>query len=101
MMLDAEKLLKLVDAGFTKDEIMALSQPKAEEPKVEEPKVEETPAEPDVKKNSDSSDDLKARLDGLEKLVQEQNRRDVVIEAPKETTVDDIFKSVFGLEDDK
>lgn len=98
--MDVEKLLKLVDAGFTKDEIMALAQPKAEEPKAEEPKVEEVPADPEVKKNSDSSDELKTRMDDLEKLVQAQNRQNVVIDTPKETTVDDIFKSVFGLEPD-
>lgn len=100
-MMDAEKLVKLVDAGFTKDEIMALSQPKAEEPKAEEPKDKEVPVEPEVKKNSDSSDELKTRVDDLEKLVQAQNRQNVVIETPKEQTVDDIFKSVFGLEPDK
>ena len=99
--MDVEKLLKLVDAGFTKDEIMALAQPKAEEPKAEEPKVEEVPAEPEVKKNSDSSDELKTRIDDLEKLVQAKNREDAVFDTPpKETTVDDIFKSVFGLEPD-
>lgn len=100
--MDVEKLVKLVDAGFTKDEIVALTKPSAEEPKATPEQVPEEPKkEPEVKKNSDSSDELKTRMDDLEKLVQAQNRQNVVIETPKETTVDDIFKSVFGLEPDK
>lgn len=105
-MLDAEKLVKLVDAGFTKEEIMALAQPKAEVPaaKVEETKPEpevtvEDKQEPEVKKNSDSSvDTLIDRVADLEKLVQAQNRQSVVIDVPKKEQTDDIFKQVFGLE---
>lgn len=101
--MDAEKVLKLVEAGFTKDEIMALAAPKQEAPA---PDPEPTPApevnvvtEPEVKKNSGSSiDSLVDKVADLEKLIQAQNRQSVVIDTPKPETANDIFKSVFGLE---
>lgn len=93
--MDAEKVLKLVEAGFTKDEIMALAAPKQEAPA---PDPEPTPA-PDVKKNSGSSiDSLVDKVADLEKLIQAQNRQSVVIDTAKPETANDIFKSVFGLE---
>ena len=103
--MDAHDVLKLVNAGFTKDEIMALSAPKTEVT----PDPEVTPApevnvvetkEPEVKKNSDSSsvDALIDKVADLEKLIQAQNRQNVVFETPKQEQTDDIFKQVFGLE---
>lgn len=103
--MDANDVLKLVNAGFTKDEIMALSAPKTEvtpdpEPApAQEVKVVET-KEPEVKKNSDSSsvDALIDKVADLEKLIQAQNRQQVVFDTPKQEQTDDIFKQVFGLE---
>lgn len=102
--MDANDVLKLVNAGFTKDEIMALSAPKTEGT----PDPEPTPApevnvvetkEPEVKKNSDSSvDALIDKVADLEKLIQAQNRQNVLLKTPKQEQTDDIFKQVFGLE---
>ena len=106
--MDANDVLKLVNAGFTKDEIMALSAPKTEttpEPEATpEPEVNvvET-TEPEVKKNSDSSSSVDALIDkvaDLEKLIQAQNRQNAVFETPKQEETSDIFKQVFGLETD-
>lgn len=105
--MDANDVLKLVNAGFTKDEIMALSAPKTEatpEPvATPEPEVNVVETkEPEVKKNSDSSsvDALIDKVADLEKLIQQQNRQQVVIETPKQVDSNDIFKQVFGLEAD-
>lgn len=103
--MDANDVLKLVNAGFTKDEIMALSAPKQETTAADpepapapEVNVVET-KESEVKKNSDSSvDALIDKVSDLEKLIQAQNRQAVVIDTPKQNGADDIFKQVFGLE---
>lgn len=104
--MNADDVLKLVNAGFTKDEIMALSTPAQEAPAADpeptpapEVKVVET-KEPEVKKNSDSSsvDALIDKVADLEKLIQAQNRQNAVFETPKQEQTDDIFKKVFGLE---
>lgn len=101
--MDANDVLKLVNAGFTKDEIMALSTPKTEPEATPEPEVNVVETkEPEVKKNSDSSsvDALIDKVADLEKLIQQQNRQQVVIETPKQVDSNDIFKQVFGLEAD-
>ena len=101
--MNAEDVLKLVNAGFNKEEIMALSVSNPA-PAKEEPAKEQTPAEvpvEEVKKNSPSSEDVLNRINDLEKMIQANNRQNAVIDTPKPETTEDIFKSIFGLEIDK
>ena len=107
--MDYENILKLVDAGFTKDEIMAMSAPKAPEateaPKAETPETPENEALPEaeqidteeVKKNS-LSDSLERKLEELTRKVEQINRENVVIKAPEKEDTESIFISAFGLE---
>lgn len=105
--MNAEDVLALVKAGYTKDEITAFNSaqtPATEAPK-EEPVAVETPKEPEqVKKNSDGLDVAAMKADFLAdvtKMIQANNRQQVVIDTPKPQTTDDIFASVFGMETDK
>lgn len=105
--MNAEDVLALVKAGYTKDEIAAFNSataPATETPK-EEPVAVETPAEPEqVKKNSDGLDVTAMKADILAdvtKMIQANNRQQVVIDTPKPQTNDEIFASVFGMEVDK
>lgn len=97
--MNAEDVLQLVKAGFSKDEIMALTvSDAAKQPEpAKEPEPAPAPVE-EVKKNSPSSEDVLNRIGELEKLIQANNRQNAEIQAPKQETADDIFKSVFGLE---
>lgn len=98
--MNAEDVLKLVNAGFSKEEIMALTVSDAAQPVAPAKEPEPTPAPvEEVKKNSPSSEDvLLNRIGDLEKLIQANNRQNVEIQTPKQETADDIFRSVFGLE---
>lgn len=61
--MDIEKVFKLIDAGFTKDEIIKMSEPPAEpkeEPKPEEPKKEEP--KPEEPKKADPAKDFKKEI---------------------------------------
>ena len=105
--MNAEDVLALVKAGYTKDEIAAFNSataPTTETPK-EEPVAVETPKEPaQVKKNSDGLDVTAMKADILAdvtKMIQANNRQQVVIDTPKPQTNDEIFASIFGMEADK
>ena len=108
--MNAEDVLALVKAGYTKDEIAAFNsatEPATETPK-EEPVAVETPKEPEqVKKNSDGESGLDVEsfkagiMADVTKMIQANNRQQVVIDTPKPQTTDDIFASVFGMETDK
>lgn len=88
------ELSKLIDAGFTKDDIAKFYASK--EPKSEEPKDKEQPKEHEPKNEFDS---LTSQISELTKLLQTSNIfKD---EQPKPRTIDDIFESMFADERDK
>ena len=88
------ELSKLIDAGFTKDDIAKFYASKEHAP--EESKVPEQPKEPEPKNEFDS---LTSQISELTKLLQTSNIfKD---EQPKPRTIDDIFESMFADERDK
>lgn len=92
--MDFETMLKLVNAGFTKDDIMKLSE--TTEP-AEPAKATETtkPAEP----SNDVMAQLTAQVTDLAKIVkdiQDNNVKNAKMDTPKETNALDAVKSFFG-----
>lgn len=88
------ELSKLIDAGFTKEDIAKFYASK--EQKSEEPKAKEQPKEPEPKNEFDS---LTSQISELTKLLQTSNIfKD---EQPKPRTIDDIFESMFADERDE
>lgn len=79
--MKAEEVLKLIDAGFTKDEILGLDkdpkeEPEKEEPEKEEPEKEEPEKEEPEKKEPEQPDTLKFIAEQFEKMtkaIQESN----------------------------
>lgn len=102
-MLNANDLLMLVKAGFTKEDIMKLQS--QESAPAEEGKPDQEPEKPDpasvvspdqVKKNSDSG--LEEKVADLQKKIESINRSSVVIPSKEPETVDDVMAKVFNLE---
>ena len=95
--MKVEEILTLINAGFSKDEILALSKP-AEDPKpAEEPKPAEDqkPAE-DPKPSSSEFEKINTQLDYLVKrlnLLAVQGIKQP--DEPKQETVEDILNGMF------
>lgn len=78
-----EEILKLIDAGYTKEEIQAMTQPeeptpedvKPEEPTPEEPQPEEKPAE--QKELAEVRQELKSTQQQLADLVKQMQRNNL------------------------
>jgi len=78
-----EEILKLIDAGYTKEEIQAMTQPqeptpedvKPEEPKPEEPQPEESPAEQN--ELAEVREELKTTQQQLADLVKQMQRNNL------------------------
>ena len=86
------EVTKLIDAGFTKDDIKKFYDFKSKEP---EDKPKEEPKETKPKSDFDS---LTSQITEITKLLQASNViRD---EQPKPRTIDDIFESMFADERD-
>lgn len=88
-MLNTETVLKLIEKGFTHDEIMAMENPQTapkEEPK-EEPKTEPVPSEP--KEDVTGKDILNAIL-ALGKQVQSSQAMGQRLPELKDLTADDV-----------
>lgn len=98
--MDFETMLKLVNAGFTKDDIMKLSEPTetaepTEPTKTAEPTVQETK----TPESNDILTQLTAQVTDLAKIVkdiQSNNVKSAKFETPKETNALDAVKSFFG-----
>ena len=109
-MADLKEIITLINAGYSKEDIDAMTAQK--EPIVEDSKPEEKPVEPEEKPeepkekavdDSASNDQVLARLDKLEKLLQKNAiLSDSVNPTPKDTTKD-ILASIINpyLEDKK
>ena len=96
--MQMKDILDLVNAGFTKEEILKITS--TEEKKPEEKKTEDKPEEnkPDEKKpeekkpeekKADNVDALKAQIDELTKAIQGLNIAHSTGGKPEESTVDD------------
>lgn len=101
--MDFETMMKLVNAGFTKEDIMKLSTPTeptkpaepAEPTKPVEPTEPTKPAEP----TNDVISQLTVQVTDLAKIVkdiQSNNVKNAKIDTPKETNALDAVKSFFG-----
>ena len=88
-MLNTETVLKLIDKGFTHDEIMAMENPQTElkEPVPSEPKTEPVPSEP--KEDVTGKDILNAIL-ALGKQVQSAQAMGQRLPELKDLTADDV-----------
>ena len=95
--MDFETMLKLVNAGFTKDDIMKLSETAdpTQSTKPADPTESTKPAEP----SNDVMAQLTAQVTDLAKIVkdiQANNVKNAKIDTPKETNALDAVKSFFG-----
>ena len=78
--MKTEEILKLIDAGYTKEEIIAMEQPEEleptpEEPTPEEPQPEEQPAE--QKELAEVRQELKTTQQQLADLVKQMQRNNL------------------------
>ena len=92
--MDFETMMKLVNAGFTKEDIMKLSVPTTPAT----PDTPATPTTPDTPAN-DVMAQLTAQVTDLAKIVkdmQDNNIKNAKIDSPKETNALDVVKSFFG-----
>lgn len=96
--MQMKDILDLVNAGFTKEEILKITsteEKKPEEKKAEEKKPEEKPEEKKLEekkpeeKKEDNVDALKAQIDELTKAIQGLNIAQSTGGKPEESTVDD------------
>ena len=74
-----EEILKLIDAGSTKEEIQAMTQPEEPEPTPEEPQPEEQPAEQPAEQNelAEVRQELKTTQQQLADLVKQMQRNNL------------------------
>ena len=101
--MDFDTMLKLVNAGFTKEDIMKLTMPTelatpTEPAKPTEPATPTEPAKP-AEPSNDVMTQLTAQVTDLAKIVkdiQTNNVKNAKIDIPKETNALDAVKSFFG-----
>ena len=100
--MDFETMLKLVNAGFTKDEILKMiPTPEPQPTPTPEPQATPTP-EPKATQTGNENEiisQLTAQVTDLAKIVkdmQSNNVKNAKIDAPKETNALDAVKSFFG-----
>ena len=95
-MLNTETVLKLIDKGFTHDEIMAMEtgEPVKEEPKTEtEPPKEEPKTETEPKQDVTATDILNAIL-SLGKTIQTGQAQGARMPAIEELTGEEVLASI-------
>lgn len=98
--MNKEELLKLVNAGFTKDEILKLFSDESVEPNVskteensEEQKVAEEPSNLDTFTNM--FDEMNKRLESMTKAIQSNNVMNASVDTEeKKKTNEDIIASI-------
>lgn len=93
------EISKLIDAGFTKDDIKQFYDFKSKDSKPETKPKDESKKEAEKETKSDF-DSLTSQITEITKLLQASNI--IKDEQPKPRTIDDIFESMFADErDDK
>lgn len=106
--MNIDTVIKLVEAGFTKEDLRNLINVKAPEPLVkQEPKKEETTevkteekTEPKKEENKPENElnlnEIKNSIDELKKVIQASNIRLDENTQPKTETMNDILQSIIG-----
>ena len=98
--MDFETMLKLVNAGFTKEEIMNFTKtPESQPTPTPESQPTPTPEPAPVGNENEIISQLTAQVTDLAKIVkdiQSNNVKNAKINAPKETNALDAVKSFFG-----
>ena len=94
-MLNTETVLKLIEKGFTHDEIMAMENPKTEPPK-EEPKTEPPKEEPKTEPKPEPKQDVTGQqileaILSLGKQVQATQMQGARLPELKDITADDVI----------
>lgn len=91
---------KLIDAGFTKNDIMRFYNSKISTNNEPESPKEEPKIEPEPKDNPEPQvDSLTSQISELIKVIQQSN---IIKDGqPEPRTIDDIFESMFKDEEDK
>lgn len=101
--MNFENLIKLLDAGFTKDDILKLSTASTEkstdasvaDPEPAEPAAPEEPAAPAESESMKLINALAAQVKDLTAAVQKQNIRSATGAAEDPETIDDIIAGMF------
>ena len=95
-----EEIIKLLDAGYSREEIMAMKEePKPKEPKSKEPKPEEPkPEEPNGSNdNSGMSDLVKEMRDAFSEMRKEFTAMNIMASRqPEEKTPEDIIANIIN-----
>lgn len=97
--MNIESILKLVEAGFSKDEITALAQPAKEEPAKEEPAKEEPVKEEPVKEEPAQDrryEELLSAMNRLTGAIQAGNILNSNNKEVKEPSAEDILAEVLS-----
>ena len=101
--MELEKIFKLVDAGFTKEEIIKLSgagsEPAKEEPKEElkeEPKKEEPKEEPAADPTHDMLKLIADKFDELKTTIQQDNINNSNNKMVGEKTPEELFAEIIN-----
>ena len=82
------EIIKLLDAGYTRDEILAMKdEPKPEEPKPEEPKPEENGMSELVKEMRDAFSEMRKEFTAMNIMSSRQ---------PEEKTPEDIIANIIN-----
>lgn len=96
--MNIDSILKLVEAGFSKDEITALVQPAQEEPEKEEPAKEHVTEEPvkDKPVQDKRYDELLSAMNRLTGAIQAGNILNSNNKEVKEPSAEDILAEVLS-----
>ena len=82
------EIIKLLDAGYSRDEILAMKdEPEKEEPKKEEPKTEETGMSDLVKEMRDAFSEMRKEFTAMNIMASRQ---------PEEKTPEDIIATIIN-----
>lgn len=87
--MEISEIFKLIDAGFTKDDIIKLSKPVEEQPDDVEDVKSASPEETAAGSNMDYIKDLQKSIDDLKKTIIATNQL-MNLGGDKTTTIDDI-----------
>lgn len=95
--MEASEVLKLIDAGFTAEEIRNMTNTQQPEQLQPDPPQEQENPEPETERPADQTGDdvaaLRAELEALKKTMQNQNLRQAEQPAPKKLNAGDVIKN--------
>ena len=92
------EIIKLLDAGYTRDEILAMKdEPKTEESKTEESKTEESKTEESKTEETGMSDLVKEMRDAFSEMRKEFTAMNIMSSRqPEEKTPEDIIANIIN-----